>query len=341
MTQALPSDVFEPTKTKLGSAFRKHMGLSAASNKVSIRQLAKEHGISRNTVRKARDKTLDALDKAFEPVQEAVDFNLPVTKNWIETLVLSLILINRASYRSIKMLLKDVFDCSISLGKIHTIFRRAADKAVTINKSIDLSDITDLCADEVFHNNKPILNAIDAHSLYCCILNINDHRDGDTWGIHLLDAKDQGLCPRAMISDEADGLLSAQKLVFPYVEHRYDNFHLSRLLMDLRRFYRNRFKSSIKDRKAIEHKVSQSDKNDNTLLTDAIALENKMKFLSKTIDVLISWMEHDVLNKAGLRFHDRSMLYDFILDEFRKLEKIESHRISAVCVTLKNKKALC
>jgi len=53
---------------------------------------------------------------------------------------------------------------------------------------------------------------------------------------------------------------------------------------------------------------------------------------------LISWLEHDVLNKVGLKFHDRSMLYDFILDEFKKLEKIEPHGISAVCVTFKNKK---
>jgi len=281
MTQALHTDLLERIKTKLGPTLRKHMVLSAASIKASIRQLAKQHGISRKTVCNARDKTFEALDKAFEPVQEDVVFSLPVTKKWIESLVLSLILINRASYRSIKALLKDVFDYPISLGKIHNTFKRAAAEAATINRSFDLSDITDLCADELFHNNKPILNAIDAHSLYCCILSVNEQRDTDTWGIHLLDAKDQGLCPRVMISDEADGLLAAQKLVLPYVEHRYDNFHLSRMLMDLRCFYRNRFKSSIKDRKAIEAKLPQFDKEDNKRLRDAISLENKMKFLSK------------------------------------------------------------
>jgi len=41
MTQALPSDVFDPTRTKLDPTSQKHLGLSAASRKVSIGQLAK------------------------------------------------------------------------------------------------------------------------------------------------------------------------------------------------------------------------------------------------------------------------------------------------------------
>jgi hypothetical protein len=141
-----------------------------------------------------------------------------------------------------------------------------------------------------------------------------------------------------MISDEADGIVAGQKLVFKIIEHRYDNFHLSRMLMDLRRFYRNKLQSSIKERNAIEYKIAQCVDVNHQRLLDALSLENKMTHLSKTIDVLISWLEHDVLNKSGLRHNDREMLYDFILDEFKKLETIESHRISTVCVTLKNKK---
>jgi hypothetical protein len=324
--------------TKLTSARRKQIWLSAAARKDTITGLANRNCVCRKTVRKARDKTLAAVDNAFSQKQSEVLFHLPVTKRWIESLVLGLMFITRASYRSIKTLINDLFDRSISLGKIHNIFRAAADEASKINNSIDLSDIDTLCADELFHHNKPILNAVDAYSYYCCTLSINDHRDGDTWGVHLLDAKEQGLNPRVMVSDQADGLVAAQNLVFPGIVHRYDNFHLSRMLMDLRRFYRNRFRSSITDRKDIERRIEHGLTVDPNALQDAVAIEQILKHVSTTIDQLISWLEHDILNKAGLPHHDREMLYDFILEEFRKLEKIESHRISSACVTLKNKK---
>jgi len=327
----------QPT-VRLTPTLRKHLGLSAASNKDTITGLAKRNGVCRKTVRKARDKTLTAVDDAFSTNHSDILFHIPVTKKWIESLVLGLMLITRASYRSIKTLLNDLFDSSISLGKIHNIFRAASGEANKINSSIDLANIDNLCADELYHHNKPILNAVDAYSHYCCILSINDHRDGDTWGVHLLDAKEQGLCPRVMISDQADGLVSAQGLVFPGIVHRYDNFHLSRMLMDLRRFYRNRLRSSITDRKDIEHLIEKGLAVDTNALPDAITHEKMLKHISTTIDQLISWLEHDILNKAGLQHHDREMLYDFILAEFRKLAKIEPHRISSVCVTLKNKK---
>ena len=324
--------------TRLTPTLRKQLGLSAAASKETITGLANRNGVCRKTVRKARDKTLTAVDNAFSQKQSDVLFHLPVSKKWIESLVLGLMLITRASYRSIKTLLNDIFDSPISLGKIHNIFRAAADTASEINNSIDLSNIDNLCADELFHQNKPILNAIDAYSYYCCILSINDHRDGDTWGVHLLDAKDQGLNPRVIISDQADGLVSAQELVFPGIVHRYDNFHLSRMLMDLRRFYRNRFQSSITDRKHIERRIENRLAVDPNALLGAVALEQKLRHISTTIDQLISWLEHDILNKAGLQHQDREMLYDFILEEFRKLEQIETHRISSACTTLENKK---
>jgi hypothetical protein len=111
------------------------------------------------------------------------------------------------------------------------------------------------------------------------------------------------------------------------------------MLMDLQRFYRNRFRSIITDRKDIERWIENGLTVDPNALQDAVAIEQMLKHVSTTIDQLISWLEHDILNKTGLPHHDREMRYDFILEEFRKLEKIEPHRISSACVTLKNKKS--
>ncbi|WP_322060003.1 hypothetical protein [Paraburkholderia sp. J63] len=53
--------------------------------------------------------------------------------------------------------------------------------------------------DEIFHGERPVLAGVDADSTYCYLPAAEDHRDGDTWGVHLLDAAQQGLAePRPM-----------------------------------------------------------------------------------------------------------------------------------------------
>jgi hypothetical protein len=60
---------------------------------------------------------------------------------------------------------------------------------------------------------------------------------------------------------------------------------------------------------------------------------DKIRHISTTLDRLISWLEHDILNKAGPPPNERGELYDFVVEEFIKLEKLEPHRIM-----LENKK---
>ena len=52
--------------------------------------------------------------------------------------------------------------------------------------------------------------------------------------------------------------------------------------------------------------------------------KKQMQYLSESINTLVSWMAHDVLNKAGPNATDRYILYNFILDEFRKLAEMLS-----------------
>ena len=68
--------------------------------------------------------------------------------------------------------------------------------------------------------------------------------------------------------------------------------------------------------------------------------EAKTKYISTTIDTLVSWMEHDILNKAGPNPATRRELFDFVVSEFKKLEKLHPHRIRAVRITLQNQRNL-
>jgi hypothetical protein len=45
----------------------------------------------------------------------------------------------------------------------------------------------------------------------CYLLAAEQHRDADTWGVHLLDAAQQGLNPDYAIADAGQGLRAGQK----------------------------------------------------------------------------------------------------------------------------------
>jgi ABC-type multidrug transport system permease subunit len=64
---------------KLTSTRRKQIGLSAAARKDTITGLTNRNCVCRKTVRKARDKTLAAVDNAFSQKQSEVLLHLPVT----------------------------------------------------------------------------------------------------------------------------------------------------------------------------------------------------------------------------------------------------------------------
>ena len=103
---------------------------------------------------------------------------------------------------------------------------------------------------------------------------------------------------------------------------------------------RNRLKTAITERNELEGKSDKPPKNElnHQQLIAAKDNEVKARYISKTLDTLISWLEHDVLNKAGPTKNERRDLYDFVVEEFGKLEIMEPHRISKMRTTLENKR---
>ena len=92
----------------------------------------------------------------------------------------------KASYRDVMQFLHDLFDYPISLGTVAGIVDGAGDRAATVNAAYDLSGIQECTADEVFHRHQPILTAVDIPSRFCALLAKEEHRDADSWGVHLL-----------------------------------------------------------------------------------------------------------------------------------------------------------
>ena len=211
-----------PSKTRIQLAIR------TMTRSEPVSRIAAQENVSRKYLYCQKQKAETALDKAFSPVDDASDvlFTLPVTRAWLHQLVLSLALTCHSSYRGIIQLLIDMFDTSASLGDIHNQLQAAAKQAAAINKTQELSSIQVGLHDEIFQGNKPILVGIDAASTYCYLLAEAQHRDEVTWGVHLLDAKAQGLNPDYTIADAAKGLRSGQRAVFGELPCHGDVFHI-------------------------------------------------------------------------------------------------------------------
>ena len=67
---------------------------------------------------------------------------------------------------------------------------------------------------------------VNAKSTYCYLLAAAEHRDADTWRVHLLDASQQGLNPDYTIADAGQGPRAGQKAAWGDKRCHGDVFHI-------------------------------------------------------------------------------------------------------------------
>ncbi|MGF6971040.1 transposase-like protein [Paraburkholderia sp. WC7.3g] len=179
---------------KLPEPQRQDLAVRALAGSGTVSALAAQHGVSRKFVYQQTDKARAALEDAFASAvpEEEVLFELPVSKRWLRQVTLALTLICRSSYRGVVEFMRDLLGVSTSVGNVHDVQQWAAQQAGALNRAQDLSGIRVGLHDEIFQGSRPVLAGVDAGSTYCYLLAAEAHRDGDTWGVHLLDAAQQG-----------------------------------------------------------------------------------------------------------------------------------------------------
>lgn len=323
---------------------RKNIALESLVHERSIKQIAHDNQTSRKFVSNQKNRAISAIEQEFnleEADNDKVLFTLPVTKEWLKQCVCCLICECHSSFRGAIKAIDGLFNYQISLGSIFNIIRDCVKKATTINKSHDLSGVKIGAHDEIFQHNKPVLGGVDIPTGYCYLLSEEESRDNETWAIHLWDLEKQGFNPERTIADCGEGLRLGQKLAMPNTPCDADNFHMIQSLIDMRRFFRNRLASASSHFDKMDSKFKKarkvySRKKLYYKLTLAKQALQKMQSLSGSVDILVSWMQHDVLTKAGGAPAERSEMFAFIVNEFEKLEKIHPHRIRQIRVALQN-----
>jgi hypothetical protein len=213
---------------RLPESDRRDLAIQALAGSDTVSDLAARHGVSRKFIYQQTDKARTALDDAFlaaAPEDETL-FELTVTKAWLRQLIVALPLICHSSYRGVIEFVRDLLGVSISVGTVHNVLQSAARRADAINQDQDLSGIRVGLHDETFQGSTPVLAGVCAASTYCYLLVAAEHRDVDTWGVHLLDAARQGLRPDRTIADAGQGLRAGQRAAWGETPCHGDVFHI-------------------------------------------------------------------------------------------------------------------
>jgi len=330
---------------RLPESDRKDLAIQALAQSATISDLAARHGVSRKFVYQQTHKAVAALDEAFLSVtpDHEVLFKVAVTKAWLHQVIVGLALICHSSYRGVVEFVRDLLGLSISVGTVHHVLQSATQQAGVINRQQDLSGIRVGLHDEIFHGATPVLAGVDAQSTYCYLLAAERHRDANTWGVHLLDATEQGLKPDYTITDAGQGLRAGQRAAWGDTPCHGDVFHVQRQCEGLANTLARLSKGATSRRQMLQAKMGRAgprgpDDGLATQLELARQAETQVHELARDIRTLTQWLSHDVLALAGPAQATRQMLFDFIVEELAQREPEDARRIRPVRVALQNQR---
>lgn len=324
------------------------IGVQALAGGQNISDLADQFDVSRKFVYQQATTARTALNEAFaapEVAEEKVLFHLPVTKAWLRQVVLGLTLVCHSSMRGSFEFCRDLLDAKMSIGTIHNILRDAAAKAQAHNVRPALDKVTIAALDEIFQTGHPVLVGADVASTYCFLLSLEDHRDGETWGIRLLELQERGFAPQATIADFGTAIRSGLQHAGLGHNQRGDIFHALQELTELVTYVDNRAYDAIAARDNLERKKARTMRRGRSAsaigrqVYQATLAETKAIRLADDIAILAHWLHYEVFAVSGLPYADRCYLYDFIVAELRAREPLCPRLIKRVGTLLKNQRS--
>jgi hypothetical protein len=333
---------------RLTPSQRHQLALDALAGQ-PISQLAQQYQVSRKFVYQQLDFAHHALEQAFAPQTDDHDkvlFYLPVTRSRLCQIVLALVLICHSSLRGVVEFLAAVFDYHLSLGSVFNIVRSAVARARQINDRQDLSAVRVGADDEIFQAGQPVLVGVDTRSTYCYLLSLEEHRDGDTWGVRLLELTQRNFHPDATIADAGSGMRAGHEQALPGVPCRGDVFHCLYQVGPLVRYLENRAYEVMEAvaklaRKQQKHEWRKGRKDMKVAqdLRHAKEAQTKAIALAQDVATLYDWLRQDILAVAGPDYKIRRELLDFVVAELVQREEQCEHRLRPVRTLLVNQGA--
>jgi hypothetical protein len=326
---------------------RQELAVHALSATQPITQLAAQFQVSRKFVYQQMSTASEALEQAFATPLAADDhvlFHLPVTKSWLRQAILSLVLSCHSCYRGVSEFFADLLDYPLSIGTVHNVVQEAVAQARAYNVQQDLSAVGIGAHDEIFQAGMPVLVGVDTFSSYCYLFSLEEHRDGDTWGVRLLELQQRGFAPQAIIADAGKGLRAGQAQALPNTPCRSDVFHALQQAQSVVRFLENRGYEALADCEELQRQQRRLERQGRFnkklagKLQQARIRQAQAIALADDVALLVRWLRQEILSVAGPTHADRQALYDFIVAELEARARACPRHLDPLIRYLKNQR---
>ena len=236
---------------------------------------------------------------------------------------------------------------------MHNAHAAAAELASVINGVVDLSPIEVSLHDEIFQGGPPLLAGVDAASTDCYLLEAVEHRDTDTWGVHLLEASAQGLDPKCTVADSGSGLRAGQQQAWPDTPCHGDVLHIQHQIEGVANTLARIVQGHTTRCKALQARIDKGHQRDrNATSSDNSSLPARLK------PDHMRWRATCERSSPGwaatcwrrpVRFSPRGRrqaMFDFVVTDLQARENGDEHgdkhgdeqRIRAVRVALENQR---
>lgn len=190
-----------------------------------VAQLARTHNLARQTLYRLAASATQLLQAGLTPQPHGAAPQPQTIRLDRDRLQRSTLVLTRAgvSQRDLAASLEDLFDCPLSPSWVQMTLSELECAAATVNATWQPSCGETLAGDELFSNGAPNLLVVGNDSLYIYALSRQPSRDGETWGLVLLDSPE---CPQ-FSSDGGSGLAAGVQAAELAV-HQADWDHLLR-----------------------------------------------------------------------------------------------------------------
>jgi len=197
-------------------------------------QLAREHGLSRQSLYTMLQRGRDALTDSLLPRSAGrppLSLPLVLDKNRLDRSIATFTTAGHATLEGVQVCLEEAFDLRRSSGYISGVLDQAGVGAH--------ANLGQLCPpkpiradlDEIFSGSTPHPTLIDHDSTLILALQKADSRDSTTWGVILLDQAAKGVAISEAASDSALGIIGGIRESGVVAVRLGDLFHVVRDLM--------------------------------------------------------------------------------------------------------------
>jgi len=157
---------------------------------------------------------------------------LRVDKRHLDRAIVTLRVVGNVPLEGIQRCLEEVLGTHRSIGYLSEVIAQAQKEAAAFQRRLVYEVAGAGLVDEVFLHHKPILGVVEPHSTALLVLSQEEHRDGATWGVCLLEVclletEEQGFSFTRVASDQTQGIAAGVQAAFgEELPHQLDLGHL-------------------------------------------------------------------------------------------------------------------